>query len=76
MQDSSASLLLGHGVISGASALRLEFAGALYQITSRGDSREMINRADDDRDAWLEILGNVYDRCNWVVHAYCQMTNI
>ena len=45
-----------------ARPLRLEFAGALYQIISRGDRRETIYRADDDRDAWLEILGNVYDR--------------
>ena len=28
-----------------------------------------------DREAWLEVLGNVCTRFNWVVHAYCQMTN-
>ena len=58
-----------------ARPLRLEFAGALYHITSRGDRREAIYRAADDQEAWLEVLGNVCDRLNWVVHAYCQMTN-
>ena len=58
-----------------ARPLRLEFAGALYHVTSRGDRREAIYRADADREHWLEVLGNVCDRFNWVVHAYCQMTN-
>jgi len=47
----------------------------LYHLTSRGDSRGAIYRADEDRDAWLEIFGNVCDRYHWMVHAYCQMTN-
>ncbi len=58
-----------------ARPLRLEFAGALYHITSRGDRSEAIYRAADDREAWVEVLGNVCARFNWVVHAYCQMTN-
>ena len=55
--------------------LRLEFAGALYHITSRGDRREDIYFDDLDRKRWLEILGEVSERFNWNVHAYCQMTN-
>lgn len=58
-----------------ARPLRLEFAGALYHVTSRGDRREDIYVDDGDREAWLEILGTVCKRFNWVVHAYCQMTN-
>lgn len=58
-----------------ARPLRLEFAGALYHITSRGDRREDIFLCDDDRHNWLEVLGTVCDRFNWVVHAFCQMTN-
>jgi REP element-mobilizing transposase RayT len=53
----------------------LEFAGALYHVTSRGDRREAIYLDESDRGAWLEVLGNVCERFNWVVHAYCQMTN-
>jgi putative transposase len=58
-----------------ARPLRLELAGALYHVTSRGDGREDIFLDDQDRLAWLEILGQVCDRFNWVCHAYCQMTN-
>ena len=58
-----------------ARPLRLEYAGAFYHVTSRGDRREDIFFDDDDRIVWLEVLGNVCGRFNWVVHAYCQMTN-
>ena len=55
--------------------LRLEFAGALYHVTSRGDRREDIYDNDDDRIAFLSVLKNVCDTCNWVCHAYCLMSN-
>lgn len=55
--------------------LRLEFAGALYHVTSRGDHREAIYRDDLDRAAWLTIVGLVCRQFNFIVHAYCQMTN-
>ena len=58
-----------------ARPLRLEYAGALYHATSRGDRQEDIYFDDDDRIAWLKILDGVCGRFNWVVHAYCQMTN-
>ena len=58
-----------------ARPLRLELAGALYHVTSRGDGREDIYLSDDDRQAWLETLAHVCDRFNWVCHAYCQMSN-
>ena len=58
-----------------ARPLRLELAGALYHVTSRGDGREDIYRSDDDRRAWLETLGQVCERFNWVCHAWCQMDN-
>jgi putative transposase len=58
-----------------ARPLRLEFPGALYHVTSRGDGREDIYLSDDDRIAWLTVLGRVCVRFNWVCHAYCLMTN-
>lgn len=58
-----------------ARPLRLEFAGALYHVTSRGDGQEAIYHTDDDRDAFLETLGKVCERYNWVIHAYCLMDN-
>lgn len=58
-----------------ARPVRLEFAGAVYHVTSRGDRREDIYLDDDDRNDWLVVIALVRDRFNWVVHAYCQMTN-
>lgn len=58
-----------------ARPLRLELAGGLYHITSRGDGREDIYLSDADREAWLLVLGEVCKRFNWVCHAWCQMSN-
>ena len=58
-----------------ARPLRLELAGGLYHVTSRGDRREHIYDNDGDREQWLENLGNVCDRYNWRCHAYCLMDN-
>lgn len=55
--------------------LRLELAGGLYHVTSRGDGREDIYLSDADRLAWLDVFGQVCKRFNWVCHAWCQMTN-
>ena len=58
-----------------ARPLRLEFAHALYHVTSRGDRREDIYVDDADREAWLAVLAQVCTRFNWTVHAYCLMSN-
>ncbi|AXA92748.1 transposase [Massilia sp. YMA4] len=55
--------------------LRLEFPGACYHVTSRGDRREAIYRDDSDRLLWLDGLATVCQRFNFLVHAYCQMGN-
>jgi putative transposase len=58
-----------------ARPLRLEFPGAFYHVTSRGDRREPIYEDDSDRLQWLAILSNVCERYRWRVHAYCLMDN-
>lgn len=58
-----------------ARPLRIEFAGALYHITARGNERKAIYFDDQDRRGFLELLGHVCKRCGWVCHAYCLMTN-
>jgi putative transposase len=55
--------------------LRLEFAGALYHVTSRGDGRDDIYFNDDDRRAWLKVLAQTCQRFNWRVQSWCQMSN-
>jgi putative transposase len=39
-----------------ARPLRIEFPGALYHVTSRGDGREDIYLEEGDRQAWLGML--------------------
>lgn len=58
-----------------ARPLRIEFSGALYHVTSRGDRREDIFEDDEDRVRFLEVLGEVVTRFRWLCHAYCLMTN-
>jgi putative transposase len=58
-----------------ARPLRIEFSGALYHVTSRGDRREPIFEDDEDRVEYLKILEEVVKRFNWLCHAYCLMTN-
>jgi len=58
-----------------ARPLRIEFAGGLYHVTSRGDALEPIYRSVADRQAWLELFGEVCARFDWVCHAWCQMGN-
>lgn len=49
-----------------ARPLRIEFAGALYHLTSRGDRQEAIYEDDEDRYRFLEILGEVVEGRKWV----------
>lgn len=55
--------------------LRIEFAGALYHVTSRGNGQADIYLDDEDRNIYLDVLREACERFNWVVHAYCLMSN-
>ena len=55
--------------------LRLQFAGALYHVTSRGNERKPIYCDEDDFSRFLAVLTSVCERFNWVIHSYCLMTN-
>jgi putative transposase len=57
------------------SAARNAISDTIYQITSRGNRRELIYRDDIDRQNWLRTLGDVCERFHWRVHAFCQMGN-
>ena len=58
-----------------ARPLRIEFAGALYHVTSRGDKKAEIYLNDGDREQFLNTMKEVCSRFNWVIHAYCLMDN-
>jgi len=55
--------------------LRIEFPGAVYHVTSRGDRREPIYRDDADRLCQLDVLASALARFDADVLAYCLMGN-
>jgi REP element-mobilizing transposase RayT len=58
-----------------ARPLRIEFPGAVYHITSRGNARQAIFTDDEDRGGFLGVLSMVAERFKWLCHAYCLMEN-
>jgi len=64
-----------HRLLFMARPIRLEFSGALYHLTSRGDRREDIYDNDEDRQFFLALLTDVCQTHNWACHAYCLMRN-
>ena len=54
---------------------RVEYAGGIYHVMSRGDRREPIFVDDEDRLKFLKTLGETCGRADWGVHAYCLMGN-
>jgi len=58
-----------------ARPLRIEFSGALYHITARGNAHQDIFVDDDDRNTLLDLLYTASNRHQWLCHSYCLMSN-
>jgi REP element-mobilizing transposase RayT len=58
-----------------ARPLRIQYPGAVYHITSRGNAGQPIFKDDRDREEFLVTLGRVTDRYRWRCHGYCLMRN-
>lgn len=58
-----------------ARPLRIEYSGAVYHITTRGNARKNIFSDDQDREKFLGVLESVIRKYNWICHAYCLMDN-
>jgi len=58
-----------------ARPLRIEYPGAVYHVTSRGNEKKPVFKDDTDRLTFLNTLQHVNKRYNWICHAYCLMTN-
>ncbi|MGQ9647466.1 MAG: transposase [Thermodesulfobacteriota bacterium] len=58
-----------------ARPFRIEFPGAVYHVTSRGNERKAIFRDDQDRKIFLDTFEDVTVRYNWLCHAHCLMDN-
>lgn len=50
--------------------IRIEYTGALYHVTSRGDRRGDIYTDDEDRLIWLDVFSQVCSRFNRRCHAF------
>jgi putative transposase len=55
--------------------LRIEYPGALYHVTSRGNERRNIFLDDADRRKLLGILDDYHDRYGILIHCYVLMGN-
>lgn len=56
-------------------ALRIEYPGAHYHVTSRGNERKDVFKSRKDREQFLTYLESAVTRYGAVIHAYCLMTN-
>ena len=58
-----------------ARTLRIEYEGAVYHVTNRGNGQEVIYHDDADRKAFLGIMGDVAVQFGWRIYTYCLMGN-
>jgi len=58
-----------------ARPLRVEFSGAVYYLTARGNARQAIYADDEDRQRFLGLLGREVEQQGWRCYAYCLMNN-
>lgn len=58
-----------------ARPLRIEYPGAVYHITSRGNRRDAIFIDEEDHAVFFKTLGETVSRFHALCHAYCLMGN-
>ncbi len=65
---------MGHGAVMPRVA-RIVIPGCPHHITQRGNNRQDVFFVDEDRDAYLRMLGEQAERFGVRVEAYCLMSN-
>jgi len=55
--------------------LRIEYPGAFYHVTSRGNERRTVFQNNRDREKFLSYLESTHERYGAVIHVYCLMGN-
>jgi len=58
-----------------ARPLRVQFPGAFYHITSRGNERKPVFRTDTDRKKFLSYLQSAHEKYGALFHCYCFLPN-
>lgn len=72
MGSDPCSVVRWHGMTR---PLRLEFPGAVWHVTSRGNEGREIFRDGQDRERFVSILGRTVSLFGWRLHAYVLMKN-
>jgi putative transposase len=54
---------------------RIQFPGAFYHVTSRGNQKQPVFYTPWDRARFLDGLKEIHDKAGFLVHAYCLMDN-
>jgi putative transposase len=49
--------------------------GGIYHVTARGNRKQAIFLADDDRELFLSLFSRIAVRLSWRCHGYCLMPN-
>lgn len=58
-----------------ARPLRINYPGAFYHVTSRGNERKNVFKSKRDREKFFEYLESATQRYDAVIHAFCLMDN-
>ncbi len=58
-----------------ARPLRIQYPGAFYHVTARGNEKKAIYKSKSDRLKFIQYLELSYERYDAVMHAYCLMDN-
>src|ERR1035437_176021 len=58
-----------------ARKIRIEYAGAAYHVTARGNQGRAIYADERDRKLWLETLGEACAKTGWRIHTWVMMDN-
>ncbi len=55
--------------------MRIEYPGAVYHVTARGNARMPVFENNGDRASFLDLIEEAVERFNWRCYAYCLMDN-
>ncbi len=58
-----------------ARPLRVQYPGAFYHVTSRGNERKAIIKSKGDGERFLSYLESAHERYDAIIHTYCLMHN-
>jgi len=58
-----------------ARQLRIEYEGAFYHITTRGNERKEIFNNESDKAKFIDYLKQAFERFKVIIHVYCLMDN-